>query len=59
MKNQGLFSMKDKSIKLECRLLQFLFGALKVNRAHNISYKMGESIYPRINIIMPLYAVSL
>ena len=30
MKNQALFSMKDKSKKLKCRLLQFLFGALRV-----------------------------
>ena len=28
MKNQALFSLKDKSKKLTCRLLQFLFGAL-------------------------------
>ena len=28
MKNQALFSSKDKSKKLKCRLLQFLFGAL-------------------------------
>ena len=26
MKNQALFSLKDKSKKLKCRLLQFLFG---------------------------------
>ena len=31
MKNQALFSSKDKSKKSKCRLLQFLFGALKVN----------------------------
>ena len=31
MKNQALFSLKDKSIKLKCRLLQFLLGALRVN----------------------------
>ena len=31
MKNQALFSSKDKSQKLKCRLLQFLFGALRVN----------------------------
>ena len=31
MKNQALFSSKDKSIELKCRLLQFLFGALRVN----------------------------
>ena len=30
MKNQALFSSKDKSKKLKCPLLQF-FGALKVN----------------------------
>ena len=30
MKNQGLFSSKDKSKKLKCRLLQFLLGALRV-----------------------------
>ena len=29
MKNQALFSMKDKSKILKCRLLQFLFGTLK------------------------------
>ena len=31
MKTQALFSSKDKSKKLKCRLLQFLFGALRVN----------------------------
>ena len=30
MKNQALFSSKDKSKKLKCLLLQFLFEALKV-----------------------------
>ena len=30
MKNQALFSSEDKSKKLKC-LLQFLFGALRVN----------------------------
>ena len=30
MKNQALFSLKDKSKKLKCRLLQFLFGALTI-----------------------------
>ena len=32
MKNQALFSSKDKSKKLKCRLLQFLFGALRVKK---------------------------
>ena len=31
MKYQALFSSKDKSKKLKYRLLQFLFGAFKVN----------------------------
>ena len=31
MKNQAFFSSKDKSKKLKCRLLQFLFGAFRVN----------------------------
>ena len=31
MRNRALFSSKDKSKKLKCRLLQFLFGALRVN----------------------------
>ena len=30
MKNQALFSSKGKSKELKCRLLQFLFGALRV-----------------------------
>ena len=31
MKNQALFSLKDKSKKLKCCLLQYLFGTLRVN----------------------------
>ena len=30
MKNQALFSSKDKSKKLKCRLLQLLFSAFRV-----------------------------
>ena len=30
MKNQALFSLKDKGEKLKCHLLQFLFGAFRV-----------------------------
>ena len=33
MKKQVLFSLKNESIKIKCRLLQFLFGTLKVNRS--------------------------
>ena len=31
MKNQALFSSKDENKELKCRLLQFLFGAVRVN----------------------------
>ena len=31
MKNQALFSLNNKSEKLKCLLLQFLFGTLRVN----------------------------
>ena len=30
MKHEALFSLKDKSKTFACRLLQFLFGALRV-----------------------------
>ena len=39
MKNQALVSSKDKSKKLKCRLLQFLFGALRVNKADSVISK--------------------
>ena len=31
MKNHALFSSKDESKRLKCRLPQFLFGAIRVN----------------------------
>ena len=33
MKNQVLFSSKDKRKKIKCRLLHFLFGVLRANCA--------------------------
>ena len=36
MKNQALFSSKDKSKTLKCRLLQFLFGALRVKKCADL-----------------------
>ena len=39
MKNQAVFSSKDKSKKLKCRLLQFLFGALRVKKTHTHTEK--------------------
>ena len=35
MKHQALLSLKDKSKKKKCRLLQFLCGALRVKRHYN------------------------
>ena len=45
MKNQALFSSKDKSKKLKCRLLQFLFGALRVKTKLH-SWKGNAKIWP-------------
>ena len=36
MKNQALFSSKDKSKKLKCCLLQFLFGPLRVKNPSTV-----------------------
>ena len=36
MNNQASFSSKDKSKKLKCRLLQFLFCALRVKQVFDI-----------------------
>ena len=38
MKNQALFSSKDKSKKLKCCLLQFLLGALRVRHTRVIDF---------------------
>ena len=37
MKHQALFSLKDKGKKLKCRLLQFLFVALRIKVCHFVS----------------------
>ena len=41
MKNQALFSSKDKSKKLKCRLLQFLFGTLRVKISFSLFQDLG------------------
>ena len=43
MENQALFSLKDKSKKLKCRLLQFLFGILRINSANCITWKLRDT----------------
>ena len=37
MKNQALFSSKDKSKKLKCLFLQFLLGALRVKYMYHVA----------------------
>ena len=44
MKNQALFSSKDKSKKLKCLLLQFLFGALRVKRRVSSSKYSSDKV---------------
>ena len=39
MKNQALFSSKDKSKKLKCRRLQFVFGDLRINYVMHLTVK--------------------
>ena len=46
MKKQfALFSLKDKSKKLKCRLLQFLFGALKVKWGRLLTSSSGSTLF--------------
>ena len=47
MKNQTLFSSKDKNKKLKCRLLQFLLGALRV-KVSGIVLEVKTAAYSRI-----------
>ena len=49
MKNHALFSSTDKSKNLKCRLLQFLFCALRVNRIRAI-YMMQQSSFVLVNV---------
>ena len=43
MKNQALFSSKDKSKKSKCCLLQFSFGALRVKSCECVAENMASS----------------
>ena len=45
MKNQALFSSKDKSKKSKCRLLQFLVGALRVKRHNHYNDIIYKSVF--------------
>ena len=46
MKYQALFSSKDKSKKLKCHLLQFLFGFLRVKNVMEINKKKEIQMKP-------------
>ena len=50
MKNQALFSSKDKSKKLKCRLLQFWFGALRVNDENQFGQQVNLAFISKINL---------
>ena len=45
MKNQALFSSKDKSRNLKCRLLQFLFGAFGALTVEDITESRSSASY--------------
>ena len=49
LKHQALFSLKDKSEKLKCRLLQFLFGALRVNIVYSIRRSFASAFCSELN----------
>ena len=51
MKHQALFSFEDEGKKLECPLLQFMFGALRVNNGYNLLY-LKSSIQQLIIVII-------
>ena len=44
MKNQALFSLKDRSKELKCYLLQFLFGVLRVKVPENKIVEVAKCI---------------
>ena len=50
MKYQALFSLKDESKKLKCRLLQILFGSLKVKRRIFTKHQLNEIYLPAIHL---------
>ena len=44
LKHKALFSSKDKSKKLKCRLLQFLYGAVRVKISHEVVGVMDNTL---------------
>ena len=56
MKNQALFSLKDKSKKLKCHLLQFLIGALRVKVPKMNIVNFANKVNPNEHLIL-IYTV--
>ena len=54
MKNQALFSLKDKSKKLKCCLLQFLFGAFRVKSKILFYYKTESQCHNPVSAVHQL-----
>ena len=54
MRNQAVFSSKDKSRKLKYRLLQFLLGTLRVNCKLHI---FSRANFCKINMMMTKFAL--
>ena len=57
MKNQALFSSKDKSRKLKCCLLQFLLSAIRANNCHMTMNSVSMSIRKIDDKFLTIYNV--
>ena len=57
LKHQALFSSKDKSKILKCRLLQFLFGALRVNNVGKHCF-MRHAVFTLLQIHMDTVSIT-
>ena len=59
MKNQAFFSSKDKSKKIKCCLLQFLFGALRIKTCSKVSLVNYKSVCNSssylVHKVIPIY----
>ena len=51
MKNQALFSSKDKSKKLKCRLLQFLYGTFRVMNSVKMNPQLPRNLHEAISSV--------
>ena len=58
MNNQALFSLKDKSKKSKCRLLQFLLGALRIKDTFSAYMRRVASIITSNKHTLSLFLTS-